>query len=774
MKHILSIFLILSIGCIPCLGQVAGTILSENTEESVIGCTVRLSVGDSVLSYTTSDVEGDFYIDVPMPWQDSLLTLTLSAVGYNEERVRFTMPEPTWHIGTIHLTDSIVALDEMTVTADRIATHIDKYIIAPKEVQIRQATSSLRLLQLLRLPNLKVDPINNSMTIDGKEVVYKVNGVPKTIDQIRALDPENIARIEYTDHQTIQYADRDAGGVINFILKERPLGYSIYNKLNVGATANTQDNILALSLNYKKSEFSLNYAISHRQYANVWTSKQEEYRGSSDTIQRQTHYQDPFGYLVHNIQANYTYVKDSSFMFSVTATGYIGDNQTTGRYQQTEIMRSDTTRYDVIHDTKIAFQYPSLDVFFKHTFRDQSELEYNIVGTYGHEYSMNNNAYAYATDTARYINDATEHRWSVIGEVAYNKPFRDSQLRVGLQNQYSQSHDTYLVGVQTTIDRLRSNNTYAYINYSGEWEILGYAIGTGVKMLSVSDDLQQRFYVRNLTTARLMIRPAKGLTINAFCSYTPIMPNLSAMHDLTLVRDNLNLHRGNPNLKPSEYLYPGMSLRYSTHGFTASVQYSYLHEFNALITDKTYENGYYISSVQNADYWSRHSARCRLSYEKDFENWGFSLDASFGYSYYTSDFATRYHHTLGDFHYDVQADIYYKDLSFTALYISREKALQGEQITQPGEGPYWMMDLNYTWKYLTFGARTLNLFCKRGLVYTEEWIAGPYSSSWERDIQNNRNYAELYLVFSFHSGKRFESHSRSLQNADSGSSSMKL
>ncbi len=144
------------------------------------------------------------------------------------------------------------------VKSGNVINRVDKSIIIPTANQLRNSNSSLSLLQNMNLPGLYVDVIEQNVSINGSQPIYKIDGVTKTKHDILSVNPKNIARIEYEDSPSIRNIDKNVGGVINIILKKREDGGSFRGSALGSPMTEFLNTDLYGSYNRAKSEFSVN------------------------------------------------------------------------------------------------------------------------------------------------------------------------------------------------------------------------------------------------------------------------------------------------------------------------------------------------------------------------------------------------------------------------------------------------------------------------------------------------------------------------------------
>ena len=130
-----------------------------------------------------------------------------------------------------------VTLDEVTVKAAKVVNKADGMIIYPTDVQKRYSNNGYSILEKLSLANLRIDNINHTITaIDNRgEVQLRVDGVVVGKVEMLALDPKDIAKIDYINNPGVRYGD-DIAYVINIITRRSESGYTIGTDLTSALT----------------------------------------------------------------------------------------------------------------------------------------------------------------------------------------------------------------------------------------------------------------------------------------------------------------------------------------------------------------------------------------------------------------------------------------------------------------------------------------------------------------------------------------------------------
>ena len=131
-------------------------------------------------------------------------------------------------LGEISLNDDAVSLDGVTVSASAQTSHADKKVVFPSDRQMKASGNGMDLLQQMMLPRVQVDLLNNEIKATGNGVVQvRINGVKVEQDEIKALNPSDIIRIEYHDNPGLRYGNADI--VLDYIVSPADTGGSFWS-----------------------------------------------------------------------------------------------------------------------------------------------------------------------------------------------------------------------------------------------------------------------------------------------------------------------------------------------------------------------------------------------------------------------------------------------------------------------------------------------------------------------------------------------------------------
>ena len=222
MKRLLMTIFLLQGYSLSCLAQIQikGTIKDEK-KAPLEFVNIQLRNTDSTMvAGTTSNTKGYFELnDV----RTGSYRLTISYVGYQTQEIELNGISQSRDLGDLILQEDAFSLNGVSVTASAQRSKVDRKIIYPSERQAKVSANGVELLQQLMLPRLQVDPINNTIKVPGDgEVQLRINGVKVTVQEIRALRPDEIIRVEYHDNPGLRYGNAEI--VLDYIVRRPETG----------------------------------------------------------------------------------------------------------------------------------------------------------------------------------------------------------------------------------------------------------------------------------------------------------------------------------------------------------------------------------------------------------------------------------------------------------------------------------------------------------------------------------------------------------------------
>lgn len=147
--------------------------------------------------------------------------------------------------------EQTVTLDEVTVKGAKVVSKVDGQTIYPTEAQKNASNNGYSILQKLALPNIRVDVVEHTITsFDSKgDVQIRINGIIVSKEEIQALDPKLISKVDYIDNPGVRYGE-DVACVIDFITRRADSGYTLGTDLTSALTLFDVDGTVYGQWNY--------------------------------------------------------------------------------------------------------------------------------------------------------------------------------------------------------------------------------------------------------------------------------------------------------------------------------------------------------------------------------------------------------------------------------------------------------------------------------------------------------------------------------------------
>ena len=146
-------------------------------------------------------------------------------------------------------------LEEIVIEAPKLIRKADMDVYYPSKSAIDNSKNGMQLLNNLMIPSMFVNDALGSVTAAGQSVQIRINGRPATIDQIRALIPETIKRVEWIENPSLIY--NGANYVLNVIVANPTLGGSLMLRAMPSLNANFGNYNSNIKLNNGRSQWEI-------------------------------------------------------------------------------------------------------------------------------------------------------------------------------------------------------------------------------------------------------------------------------------------------------------------------------------------------------------------------------------------------------------------------------------------------------------------------------------------------------------------------------------
>lgn len=755
--------LLLCSAILTCINTLAQTItgeIADAQQQPLAYSNIVLQTTDSTfVAGTVTSEKGSFKLE---KIQQGDYRLVISNIGYYTLYIDLQGFSRTVDMGRITMEEMSKQLGEVTVTASSMISRADRKLVFPNKKQVEASNNSTDLLRNLMLPRINVNPMDGSVVLtDGSSVQLCINGRKVGKEEINALLPEDIIRVEYLEDPGLRYGD--AGAVVNYIVRRYELGgsFSIQGKQAPHIVWGEYN--MSGKVNYKKSEFGIWYGAQPHKFKKIWRTNEETFLKEDGTTLHRTEDGIPdgtqeymqWGGISYNLQEADNYMLNASI-------GFWNENRPGTGFRSILYTREypdlATERIDKSHNRTTR---PVFDLYFQKQLKNKQFLALNAVGTYIQ--SHNRQTYQEILDNepvADYFSGVQGDKYSIIAEGIYEKEFRTGRLSAGVKHTQAYTDNIYDGTLQYST-QMKQADTYAYLQYSGKWKKLNYMAGAGVtrswfQQIGEEDYETFRFNPRfslSYTFSKEFYARLNG----SLDSEEPSLSQLSAVDQLI---DSLQIRRGNPTLRP----YNTYRLSLTTGYNKGKVQiglYSRYRNSPDIIMEQTYcENNKFIRSYANHhkfQSWENElSVRVGMLWNI------LQLSANTGFNRYWSD-GVDYMHTYSNLYYQLEAMAMYKKFMAYFMIQNNRNRFFGESLTS-GENLHVLM-LQYR-----LGKANVGLGC-----------INPFADNYKREQENRNRFAGskgawfakesahmFFFTFSYNCsfGRDYKSNSKKIQNQD--------
>ncbi|MDR1556433.1 MAG: carboxypeptidase regulatory-like domain-containing protein [Tannerellaceae bacterium] len=739
--------------------RIQGIVKDAKNKEALEFANLVLQTADSAfVAGVSSGSEGRFIFTAVAPGN---YRLSVSNLGYAPQSFFLKEIKEDTDLADILLEDESIALGNVTVSASNLSSRIDKKLIYPSERQLKASTNGLDLLQQLMLPKLMVNPLFNEVSLPGGgELQYRINGVKVEIQDIVALLPADIIRIEFHDNPGLRYGNAEV--VLDYIVRRPETGGNLGLNLSDGIYTAWGNNYINGRINHKKSEFSLNYGISHRDFYQMWRDNEERFAfADGSSLHRKEAGEPGHGEMYwQNLNTAYSFQNDNS-MFHATFRYYIHNQP---HFDYTGILYNVADPADAVRmtDQAVSETYrPALDLYYQRNLKNNQTLVINLVGTSNH--TDNNRIYRESRDGILLTdvnNQVSGRKYSWIGEGIYEKKLGESRISAGLRHTQAYSDNTYLNGHRYTT-KMNQGETFLYSEFKGKAAKLDYTIGAGLtrSYFGQAGDEDYDYYTFNPRLVLHYTLPGRS-SVRLRTELNNSSPSLSNLSAVSQIVDSLQLQRGNPSLKPFVRSFSELTYEFQKGIFYTDLRGTYEYRPNAIMDEKYLEGDKIVQTWNNQKSWQRLSSRLtlRIGPVKDI----FQLGLTGGMNHYLSHGNTYRHRYTNWFTY-LEGSATYKGFMASLGLETAWNWFYGETM-EGGENIHYAM-LGYKYKELSFMLGMFNPFADN---YKQETENRSQYASYKKTNYINESSRMLLLRFSynFSFGRTYKAGERRLNNAD--------
>ncbi len=372
-------------------------------------------------------------------------------------------------------TDTIAAkeLQEVVIEAPKVIRKADMDVYHPSKSAVGNSKNGMQLLGNLMIPSLTVSDALGTVQAAGQSVQLRINGRQATIDQVRALLPETIRRVEWVDNPGLRYGG--ANYVLNIIVANPTLGGSLMASARPALNTAWGFYMADAKFNVGRSQWEVggNYKLTdnlsaHRDYTETFT-----YPDGSSITRDETSRGGRIDNSMANIWASYNYIKPDTTVF-MAEFGIHRDINDKTRYDGL-LSLSDGSDDILLTDSRGADgNTPSLSLYWQQNFSRRQMLILNFSSSFyfGRTYSdyleQLPDAASYLTDIHTDIKDRNQ---AYAVEADYIKNWKNGRFTAGASYTANRNRSEY-VSLGGEVFHQRQDKVYIFAEYFhrfGKW-----------------------------------------------------------------------------------------------------------------------------------------------------------------------------------------------------------------------------------------------------------------------------------------------------------------
>ena len=722
----------------------------------------------SFLCGGVSNANGDFVI----PCQQKQALMKVSFVGYKT----ICKLVPIARIGNVRMQANSYLLKGVTVEAARVVEKVDRQIIFPTKEQVKTASNGYDLLDNLSLPTIIVNRAERKvLSLKGGDVQIRINDVKASMQDVLALQPDEVTKVEFINVPGLKYGDSNLDAVINYQVRRRYAGYVGGVSTMQGTKAGFNNSDGYFKYNVKKSEFSINYSFSYRSVEErSYESLGTYHLPTGETLHRNyLGYDSPFLYTTNNVQLGYNLSEPDKYTLNVRLNFYNHNSPVRGMNQLYQ--ESGKANQYLQNNRKMLEQIPSLDIYYSLNMPHDQNLALNLVGTYigtDYQYRMREYTFNKSPDESvknapltDYSYDATGRKRSLIGEGTYSKNWKQMALSIG--GQYNISHtDNIYVGSSNADTELKYSNLYLFTQLQGQQKWFSYQVGVGATRSSIhqGENGYSKWLFRPQVT--LQAKASDHLSFKWSSKITSDIPSLSDLSELRQYSNSFEARDGNRGLKPFTGYNNTLSASWNIPLMSVYLEGNWTYYDKPIATSilpEKREDGSYLFVSKPENQKSHDYKHLLLTPEVHLIKDHLDLNLMCEYQNVKTK-GLDYSHEFNYFRYG--AEIRYMTGNWNIGYgaYKVEKSFWGEK-TNGGE-PTSNLAVTYSYKNWQFGVLGLFVFYPHGCVYKDELFNKYVQQKNKVRLADQGNMLVFAASFNFSHGRRYHTGSRKLNNSD--------
>lgn len=469
-------------------------------------------------------------------------------------------------VGSAQNETKTIELGEVEIKAAKVIHKPDGQIIYPTETQKNASHSGYSILQKLSLPNIRVDEVSQSLSaIDGRgSIQLRINGIIVGREEMLALSPGSISRIDFIDNPGVRYGEGIAY-VINILTRRADSGYTVGIDLVQALTAKSGNDLIYGKWNAGNSELSLSYNFGYKDFKGNRTNETAHYRltdgsvrtiGRNDLASRSRNFNN-------GLQLKYNLADSADYVFQASLKAdfsHIPNN-----YNRKRIIEEDE-QYIATQRERNRSSSPVLDLYFFKQLTPRQSLTLNAVGTY-----IATSLRSSYDEGAPYAYRVEGKTYSLMSEAVYENRLKPFTFTAGANYMQKYTKNKY-TGDVNSVNPMHNRSVYAFAEIKGKLGPIRYVAGVGGSYLDYRQQAHDYQYWLFRPKASVAYNPVQAVQLKYDFQISEHVSRVAMISNTSIRNNSMEWTLGNPDIRPNREQAHTFQVSYTHPRFQSFVQ----------------------------------------------------------------------------------------------------------------------------------------------------------------------------------------------------------
>ena len=469
-------------------------------------------------------------------------------------------------VGSAQNETKTIELGEVEIKAAKVIHKPDGQIIYPTETQKNASHSGYSILQKLSLPNIRVDEVSQSLSaIDGRgSIQLRINGIIVGREEMLALSPGSISRIDFIDNPGVRYGEGIAY-VINILTRRADSGYTVGIDLTQALTAKSGNDLIYGKWNAGNSELSLSYNFGYKDFKGNRTHETAHYLltdGSTHTIERNDLASRSRNFN-NGLQLKYNLADSADYVFQASLNA--GFSHVPDNYNRKQILEGNE-EYLATQRERNRSSSPVLDLYFFKQLTPRQSLTLNAVGTY-----IATSLRSSYDEGAPYAYRVEGKTYSLMSEAIYENRLKPFTFTAGANYMQKYTKNKY-TGDVNSVNPMHNRSVYAFAEIKGKLGPIRYVAGVGGSYLDYRQQAHDYQYWLFRPKASVAYNPVQAVQLKYDFQISEHVSRVAMISNTSIRNNSMEWTLGNPDIRPNREQAHTFQVSYTHPRFQSFVQ----------------------------------------------------------------------------------------------------------------------------------------------------------------------------------------------------------